>query len=227
MTFSVADDRIVRLAFVAAVSIAAAAVFATLSLKAPEYFFRTQPAALQGGAETLYYIRDGRGVPGYDPSDPELARLALDAWSRESGGKLKFTPARSESEALLRLHWISANQGRFGEMQRIDVDGKPGAIVFVSPATDGLSAALADMASRDRLLRDAIVYLTCVHEIGHAVGLPHTRDFEDIMYSFGYGGDITAYFMRYRKRLKSRDDIRLFSGLSPNDVTALRMLFLN
>ena len=46
----------------------------------------------------------------------------------------------------------------------------------------------------DKLLRDAIVYLTCLHETGHALGLQHTDAFADIMYSFQYGGDIDGIF---------------------------------
>ena len=59
----------------------------------------------------------------------------------------------------------------------------------------------------DPLLRETIVYLTCLHESGHAFGLAHTHNFADIMYSFQYGGDIAAYFGRYRARLKTRADI--------------------
>ncbi len=69
----------------------------------------------------------------------------------------------------------------------------------------------------DRLLRDAIVYLTCLHETGHALGLSHTAVFDDIMYSFQYGGDIPEYFGRYRRRLQNRDDIRKNSGMSEAD----------
>jgi hypothetical protein len=97
----------------------------------------------------------------------------------------------------------------YGETRAIQVDGKRGAEVFVLPAPLG--------ANDDRLLRDAIVYLTCLHESGHALGLPHTAAFDDIMYSFQYGGDIGEYFGRYRRLLSVREDIRKHAGMSDAD----------
>lgn len=172
-----------------------------------------------------FFIEDGRGVPGYRESDRELAKMAFDAWSRESSGKLKFTPAEERDVALIRLRWVSAHEGLFGETQRVFVKGKAGAVVFVMPEVSQLGEPLATRAVRDALLRETIVYLTCVHELGHAVGLPHTRKFEDIMYSFGYGGDFVEYFMRYRTRLESRADIAKYSGLSAADAEFLRNLY--
>jgi len=94
-------------------------------------------------------------------------------------------------------------------------EGKRGAIVNVLPNV------VQDKT--DPLLRDAIVYLTCLHESGHALGLSHTRAFADIMYSFQYGGDITAYFGRYRGLLKARGEIAMHSGVSDADRAALRV----
>ena len=74
----------------------------------------------------------------------------------------------------------------------------------------------------DPLLRDTIIFLTFVHETGHALGLSHTANFEDIMYTFQYGGDIAEYFGRYRRLLAKRSDIALHSGLSDGDRSALR-----
>jgi len=102
----------------------------------------------------------------------------------------------------------------YGEARPILVEGKRGAEVYVRPAPLSLN--------EDRLLRDAVVYLTCLHETGHALGLPHTAAFDDIMYSFQYGGDIPEYFARYRRKLRARDDIGKNSGLSEADRKQVR-----
>jgi hypothetical protein len=184
-----------------------------------------QSLRLDNREAITFFIDDGQGVPGYRASDRELAKLALDAWSRESVGKLKFSEAKSADEAIIRFRWISPNQGLYGETERVQVKGKPGAVVYVMPQVSVQGEPLASRAAQDNLLRETIVYLTCVHELGHAVGLQHTRKFEDIMYFFGYGGDIVDYFMRYRNKLKSRADIAKYSGLSGSDSEVLRGLY--
>jgi hypothetical protein len=153
---------------------------------------------------------------GCQPGDPELGAWAFEAWQRESNGALSMKKSPSEAHARIRIHWAGGNMGLYGETQGITVDGKQGAVIYVLPDTE---------ARPDRLLRDAIVYLTCVHESGHALGLQHTRQFADIMYSFQYGGDIVEYFDRYRRLLKTRADIPAHSGISDADRAALRALF--
>ena len=213
-----------RLGAAAAASIALATLLGGLTLRSPQQA-GTGPGVMFDTSESIpYFIQDGAGVPGYLPSDRELAVWALAAWSRESLGKLKFSEAVNEKSALIRLKWISPNEGLFGETQHVVVGNKLGALVYVMPQVAQLGT-VAERAQTDSLMRDTIVYLTCVHELGHAVGLPHTRNFEDIMYSFAFGGDIVAYFMRYRGRLKTRNDITGFSGLSAGDETALRSLY--
>ena len=186
-----------------------------------------QSGPLDTREAVTFFIEDGKGVPGYRDSDRELATLALNAWSRESGARLKFTEAKSRDAALIRFRWISSNEGLYGETQRVRVNGKIGAVVYVMPQVSAQGEPLASRSAQDILLRDTIVYLTCVHELGHAIGLPHTSQFEDIMYSFAFGGDFLNYFMRYRSKLQSRADIATYSGLSASDVQVLRSLYAN
>ena len=146
------------------------------------------------------------------PEDTDLARWAFAAWESASEGRLHLIESKDRATAQFRLLWAQKDGGLYGETEPIEVQGKPGAQIHVlaEPPNQG-----------DRLLRDAIVYLTCLHESGHALGLNHTRAFPDIMYSFQYGGDIAEYFGRYRRRLMTRDDIRKNSGMSPADRAAL------
>jgi len=185
------------------------------------------PARLDTTGSIPYFIDDGKLVRGYVDSDRELARFAVEAWARESRGAITFSEAPSANTAIIRVRWIAPEPGLYGETSRVIVNGKPGAIVNVTPAMTFQGEPIASAARSDPLLRDTIVYLTCVHELGHALGLQHTRRFDDIMYSFGYGSDIVQYFMRYRSRLHSRDDIRNYSGLSAKDTQTLLDLYRN
>jgi hypothetical protein len=171
-----------------------------------------------------FFIADGKGKNGFRATDTALARWALDDWQRSSGQAIRFEAA-SESSALVRLYWAEPSEGRYGEMQSIVVDGRIGAAVYIRPDMASLGPDIAEAAARDPLLRESIVYLTCVHELGHALGLTHTRDYRDIMYFFGYGGDIPKYFDRYRSQLRSRPDIAKVSGLSSGDVARLKALY--
>ena len=157
-----------------------------------------------------------RAESGCQVDDPQLAGWALEAWQHASAGAIEFSRAKDREHARIRVIWASAEQGMYGEARPIEVDGKRGAEVYVRPAPLG--------AHDDKLLRDAVVYLTCLHESGHALGLPHTAAFDDIMYSFQYGGDIPEYFARYRRKLQARDDIRKNSGLSEADRKAIHFV---
>ena len=162
--------------------------------------------------------------PSNRPGDRVLAQWALDAWSKATGGALAFRPAE-ERTARLRVYWVSAQDGLYGEMRPIVVEGRPGAAVFVRPELEGLGDDIVAQARADSLFRDTIVYLTCLHEIGHALGLEHTADYEDIMFFFGYGGDIPNYFQRYRRKLQRREDIPRNWGLSESDIRRIRQLY--
>jgi hypothetical protein len=182
------------------------------------------PQGLDKKSPIPFFIADGSGKPGYHSSDRELARWALQAWQRSAANGFRFAAA-TESSALIRVYWAGPEEGEYGETRPILVGGRQGAAVFIRPDTDSLGPDIARRAKADALLRDSIVYLTCLHELGHALGLAHTRDFRDIMYFFGYGGDVVEYFGRYRAQIRTRNDIAAVSGLSDGDVNRIREIY--
>ena len=174
-------------------------------------------AGLGAAADTSFYLSPCTDPnTGCEAGDLDLARWSLQSWQTASQGQLHFVETKDESSALFRFVWASPSGGLFGETVPIDVHGQRGAEIYIVNTTRGLA---------DRLLRDTIVYLTCLHESGHALGLSHTDQFADIMYYFGFGGDINEYFGRYRRKLAMREDIRKNSGLSPADIRRLLATF--
>jgi hypothetical protein len=155
---------------------------------------------------------------GCRSGDIELAQWAMEAWQKAAGGRLLLERAPDRDKAHIRVLWAGGRSGLYGEARPIIVDGVRGAEVYVLPPDN-------PSPGQDSLLRDAIVYLTCLHESGHALGLQHTSVFADIMYSFQYGGDIAEYFGRYLRQLGTRTDIRKYSGLSEEDRRQVTELY--
>jgi hypothetical protein len=143
---------------------------------------------------TTYWIEPS------NTGDPQLARWAFAAWETASQGRLHLIETKDREAAQIQVVWAKSSNGLYGE-----VVGKVATIV------------LPPEGMKDPLLRETIVYLTCLHESGHALGLAHTSNFEDIMYNFQYGGNIEEYFGRYRRKLAVREDIKRNSGLSALD----------
>jgi len=179
---------------------------------------------LDAHGTVTYFVAAGTAGAHYLDADRDLATWALADWERATHGRVHFVPGE-EASALVRIYWVEAEGGQYGETRAIEVNGRRGAAVFVRPDTDALGPDIAKLARSDALFRDTIVYLTCVHELGHALGLRHTANFADVMYFFGFGGDIPRFFKRYREQLGERADIPHVSGLSRGDLAQLDALY--
>jgi hypothetical protein len=181
------------------------------------------PLAADG--RITYFIAPADPGSAYRDGDRDLAEWALRAWERSARGALTFVRVDRSADALVRLYWAPPGGGQYGEMVPLEVHGKRGAAVFVRPETNAFGPDIASRAAADSLFRDTIVYLTCVHELGHALGLRHTDRFDDIMYFFGFGGDIPEFFGRYRRQLHERRDIANTAGISAGDLAQLGALY--
>lgn len=156
---------------------------------------------------------------GCHAADPELARWAVDAWQKAAGSGLRFAPSEGQGDARICIYWLGRKPQLYGDAHVEFLNGKRVWVIDVQPDLAQFGPRIGAAGRNDQLFRDTVVYLTCLHEMGHVLALSHTADFADVMYSFQYGGDVLEYFSRYRRTLESRSDIRTHSGISEADRT--------
>jgi hypothetical protein len=178
-----------------------------------------QPAApirahWRDGTAILVWVDSRNAAPGAET----LVGLAMKTWTRAAGGRFTIEKTAARDAAAVRISFDGAD-GNYGEA-RPRIDRVTGAIVEAD-------VHIASDVGGDVLTRRIIVYLTALHELGHALGLPHSDVFADIMYRFRQADDGERYFGAYRRRLRSVDDIgsERATGLAPGDLAALRALY--
>jgi len=159
---------------------------------------------------------DGKNMP---PKGDMFVDRALQTWTKAGSGAFTLRRTFLPAGAGIQVHFNGAD-GNYGEtLPHIAASG------LIDRAEVNIAADAP--IEVDSLTRDIIVYLTALHELGHALGLEHTRNFDDIMYLFRQPGDGERYFGNYRKLLRTADDIgsAKVPGLSASDVETLRALY--
>jgi Matrixin len=152
------------------------------------------------------------------PGGAILVERAMRTWTRAADGRFTLEKMPATTDAAVRVHFMAADY-RYG-VTSPRVDRQTGLIVRAE-------VAVAADAGRTPLERSIIVYLTALHEIGHALGLDHTTDITSIMYLFREPGDGERFFGAYAQRVRNTDDIGSdqATGLSADDVVTLRALY--
>ena len=147
-----------------------------------------------------------------------LVERAMKTWTNAALDRFTLERTARKDGAGVRVHFFTRDW-RYG-MTQTHPDPRTGLIA------DADVVVAAD-AGRDALDRRIVIYLTALHELGHALGLSHSADINDIMYLFRVEGDGERFFGAYRKRLRSADDIgsTRATGLSTEDVRLLRSLY--
>jgi hypothetical protein len=172
-----------------------------------------------------YFIDEGVVGSGYRAGDTELATWALQEWARSTGGALRFRPAGRDDAALIRIQWLPwAADADLGRMEPSVLDGHTVASIVIRPDEEHFRPSIKRRVREDPLMRDVVVYYVCLHEIGHALGLAHSQNPRDVMWSGGNGVTLPI-FDRYRTRLHDRDAIPQMSWLSPDDISGFTLVW--
>jgi hypothetical protein len=166
------------------------------------------------GARVAVWIDTSRAPLGA----ADLVERAMKTWSAASGGRLTLVRASGRDDAAIRVFFVQSDTN-YGEAAP-RVDPKTG---LIGRADVAINAAVPDDPMHARI----IIYLTALHELGHALGLAHSDTFSAIMYRFRRPDDGPRYFGAYRSKVRSLDDIgsTRATGLDDEDVTALRNLY--
>ena len=186
-----------------------------ISPPAPQGLFAASPDAHWAVHATIPVFIDRRNLP---PQGDQLVEKAMKTWTTASSGAFTLQRTFVAGDAGIRIYFNGAG-GNYGETRPHINNG------LIDAAEVNIAAdAPIDV---DPITRGIIVYLTALHELGHALGLEHTRNFDDIMYLFRQPGDGPRYFGNYRRLLQTADDIGTAraTGLSMNDVKALTDLY--
>lgn len=137
------------------------------------------------------YLEDGSSVSGYRPQFRDILLSSFYSWSDATGGKLNFVRAASEKEADIICTWtktwndginLPAGKPNAGSSiyEQFD-DAGVGNIVLLKvhiklPTRRALDGAV---------VTDAEMKCTCLHEIGHALGIDiHSPNSKDMMFRF-------------------------------------------
>src|SRR3954453_17684853 len=122
------------------------------------------------------------GAPGYQPRMAEYVREALTRWESVGTG-IRFATVEDTTQADILVHWI--DHFDFDRAGQTDLTWDQAGRVRKA------AILLALKTSGGVVLPDPALLTVAVHEAGHAIGLPHSPDTNDVMFPATQTGSLS------------------------------------
>lgn len=129
------------------------------------------------------FISDGAGTPGYQDYYPDFMRKAFNEWQGTSSGKVRWQEVASPEQADIVVSWTAEAKPKGPGVEAGETKSTIGVNRFTGQQNI-IRAHISILTSlMGRPFDDVDTYKTCLHEVGHAIGMEgHSSVASDIMY---------------------------------------------